>query len=149
LATGKRLAPFKGVRGISFGSFESAFLIAPSPKKFSPSVLHWTKDQSPSSDSPVWLADKAVDLVSSRTAFVSYSFYDESGRDFPVLGRSGEIVFRLRGLDPPTGRELWRHPYDMNATVPFSDPQGDRIVLGWKAHSGSAESAARRFSRCS
>jgi hypothetical protein len=145
LATGKRLAPTKGVRGILFGPLDSAFLIAPSSKKLFPAVLHWTKEQSSSSDSPVWLADKVADLVSSRTAFVSYSFYDESGRNVPVVGREGEVFFRLRGLDPSTGRELWRHPYDRNAPVPFSDPQGDRIVLGWKAHTVSAESAARRF----
>jgi hypothetical protein len=145
LATGKRLAPFKSVRGVLFGALDSAFLIAPSPKKYFPSVLHWTKGESPISDIPLWLADKVVDLVSSQTAFVSYSFYDGSGSNVPVVGRGGEVFFRLRGLDPSTGRELWHHPFERDAPVPFSDPQGDRIVLGWKAQTGSAESAARRF----
>ena len=145
LATGNRLAVFKNVEGASFSSPESAFLATPPHAKTLPGVLHWTKNQWSPPASPSWSADKVRDMVPSRRAFVSYSFRDESGSFFPLLGLKGELSFQLRGLDPSTGRELWRHPYDTNSPVPFSDPQGSRIVLGWKAHTASAENAARRF----
>ena len=63
----------------------------------------------------------------------------------PLIGPKGEVPFLLRGLDPATGRELWHHQYDRDSPVPFSDPQGSRIVLGWKAHASAAETVAKRF----
>jgi hypothetical protein len=145
LATGNRLAAFNNVEGASFSSPESAFLSRPPRGKTLPGVFYWTKNQSSPPAGPSWSADQARDMAPSRRAFVSYSFHDQSGSFFPLLGVNGELAFQLRGLDPSTGRELWRHPYDRNSPVPFSDPQGGRIVLGWKAHTASAENAASRF----
>src|SRR5262249_44903952 len=144
-ATGNRLAIFKNVEGASFASPDSAFLFMPPHGKALPGVLQWTKSQSTPPASPSWSAEKAKDMVASRNAFVSYSFHDDWGSFYPVLGLKGELSFELRGVDRATGRELWRHPYDGNSPAPFSDPQGGRIVLGWKAHSGVAENIARRF----
>jgi hypothetical protein len=145
LTTGNRLAVIKNVEGASFASPECAYLFMPPHGKSLPGVLHWTKSQSPPSASPSWSADNVRDMVPSRRAFVSYSFHNDLGSFFPALGLNGELSFQLRGLELSTGRELWQHSYDTNSPVPFSDPQGSRIVLGWKAHSRVAENIARRF----
>jgi len=143
LATGKRLAELKSFH--SAASFTSAFAFlanAPRGKAF-PAVSRCTWSQPPLT-SPVWTADNVMDLVSSRDTFIAYSFYHETGMSFP-LGFRGQMPFELRGMDPATGRELWHHPYRATPPVPFSDPQGGRIVLGWDASSAAAQSVAKRF----
>jgi len=39
---------------------------------------------------------------------------------------------------------LWKRDFGANAPTPFADPQGDRLVLGWKAKSWDAKEAASR-----
>ncbi len=70
----------------------------------------------------------------------------------PVLGRIGEqwhLVFktqeRIVGVDPRTGRELWRHPYEVSEDNTIVTPLilGDRLVTSdyqkgttaWRLHS--------------
>ncbi len=145
LNTGKRLASLKSFHGVSFASSESAFLSEPVRGKPASTVQHWTRNQQSSADSPDWIADKAADFVPSRHSFVSYSFYSLKAGDLHRSGRNSEIPFELRGLDPATGRELWQHSYQFDPPVPFADPQGGRIVLGWKANTESARSSAKHF----
>jgi hypothetical protein len=144
LATGNRLSEFKSFQGVSFASADSAFLGMPPHGKVFPRVTRWTKGQPTALDSPVWTANGTQELVASRNAFIAYSLHRGRGSYF-LPGFNGVVPFRLRGLDPSTGREVWSRLYDTNSPVPFSDPQGNRIVLGWKAHSPAAESAAKRF----
>jgi hypothetical protein len=143
LATGKRLSELKSFH--SAASFTSAFaFLATSPRgKAFPAVSRWTWTQLPP-ESPAWTADNTTDLISSRDTFIAYSFYHEMGMYFP-LGFQGQMPFELRGMDPATGRERWHHSYRTTPPVPFSDPQGGRMVLGWDATSAAAQSAAKRF----
>lgn len=60
---------------------------------------------------------------------------------------SGLIPFRLRALDPVTGKELWKRRFHENPPLPFVDPQGDRLVLAWEAKSGGARAAAKQHAR--
>jgi hypothetical protein len=61
------------------------------------------------------------------------------------LTQENDIPYRLRALDPATGKELWKREFFENGPVPFADPQGDRLVLGWNASSPHAASAAKRI----
>jgi hypothetical protein len=145
LATGNRLSALRTFHGLSFAAADSAFLGVLSRGKAFPAVLHWAKSQPNTSDMPAWTTEKALDLIPSRSAFISYAFHDDIGFHAPMVSPRGEVPFELRGLDPATGRELWHHEYGLNAPVPFSDPQGTRIVLGWRAHTSTAETQAKRF----
>src|SRR5579863_8337453 len=62
-----------------------------------------------------------------------------------MIARDGRVSYRLRSLDPTTGRELWKHSFDRDTPIPFPDPQGDRLVLGWKAQDEGAREAAKHF----
>jgi hypothetical protein len=59
--------------------------------------------------------------------------------------QENDIPYRLRALDPATGKELWKREFFENSPVPFADPQGERVVLGWNAQSLHAQSAAKRI----
>jgi hypothetical protein len=48
-------------------------------------------------------------------------------------------------LDWATGKELWKREFFENGPIPFADPQGDRLVLGWYAEALHAQAAAKRI----
>jgi len=76
-----------------------------------------------------------------------------------------QSIHKLRALDIKTGRELWlrqwvhhtpgvvggegvgqfpvRTWYD--PPVPFADPQGDRVAIGWRAMTSGGQSLAKRY----
>jgi hypothetical protein len=60
-----------------------------------------------------------------------------------LLPQGVSVPFRLRALDPGTGKELWSRSFTGLPPIPFADPQGDRLVLSWKAKSPGAWSAAK------
>jgi len=62
-----------------------------------------------------------------------------------LVTQQNDIPYRLRALDPATGKELWKREFFETGPVPFADPQGDRLVLGWNATSPHAASAAKRI----
>lgn len=62
------------------------------------------------------------------------------------------VGYELRALDLSTGKFLWDrdyggHPprtgYQDEPPVTFTDPQGERVVLGWSANSDEAHKAAK------
>lgn len=143
LATGNRLGSLASFRGASFASPESAFLLNPKKERVSASVLHWTRNEPAAPVSANWNANASVDLIPSRSALLEYSFHNELGRGLALIGFNGEIPFNLRALDPTTGRELWHRGYWKDSPTPFSDPQGARVAIGWKASSDGAHNVAK------
>jgi hypothetical protein len=61
----------------------------------------------------------------------------------PVLNYLGGR-YQLRALEMKTGKILWLKSLELVTPVPFVDPQGDRIVLGWPAESIPAHEAVKR-----
>jgi hypothetical protein len=61
-------------------------------------------------------------------------------RNLPEPGL--QIPYHLRALDPATGKELWKRHFESDAPTPFTDPQGERVVLGWPANGSEAKKAA-------
>jgi outer membrane protein assembly factor BamB len=111
--------------------------------------------------SPLWTGGKDH-LRSGGPVLFEYSFENSAGRAMllPQIEESGvsflqrglalpqgvSVPFRLRALDPATGKELWNRSFSGFPPIPFADPQGERLVLGWKANSKGAEAAAKRNS---
>ena len=90
-----------------------------------------------------WTSSLAARIIPSEGAFLEYSFWRDLGLPAPTRRDSSGIAFLLRGLDPATGAQLWHFKYDEDVPIPFSDPQGIRFVLGWKAKTYRAEVAIR------
>lgn len=55
------------------------------------------------------------------------------------------LGIHLRALNISDGRQRWWIEKEDEAPIPFSDPQGDRLILGWSAKSRSGHQAAKRF----
>lgn len=147
LGTGKRLASFNTFSGAIFSSAQNALFLVPSRFKAPAGVIQWSAPNAAETDHNVWTANKSTQIVPEQDSFIEYSWPAQSVRS-PYRMPKFEIQalpFLLRGLDPASGRELWKHSYTKDSPTPFNDPQGGLLVLGWNARSERAREEAKRF----
>jgi hypothetical protein len=144
LQTGHRLATTPSFSGAVFDSAQRAFLLNATQPGNPPSVALWDGHKSESTSRSQWSAANGSEIFPGNRNFLEYSVHSEFGPNIAIVGLTNEVGFQLRGLDPASGRELWKHAYEKESPVPFNDPQGERLVLGWKAGSGSARNAAKK-----
>jgi hypothetical protein len=64
-----------------------------------------------------------------------------------LLHQAVGVPFRLRALDPATGKQLWSRSFTGLPPIPFADPQSERLVLSWRAKSAGASAAAIRVAQ--
>ena len=143
--SGNRLAVLPGFDAIAFLAPDSAMLSAPTSR----SQVHmhrWSRAASDSPSRPEWTND-ALELVSSQHAFIGFYFHNSqaSRSRVPEFYRDAFMPFELRALDPGTGNQLWKRDFTDSGPVPFSDPQGQRIVFGWKAQADGAWRVVHKF----
>jgi hypothetical protein len=139
LSTGKRLLTYPRFSAANFVDGSEFFLMPPyRPKQQSVMRL----DSESLKFSPAWSNGKER-LRSGGPVLFEYSFESPAGHGMLIV-QNGGIPYRLRALDPATGKELWTHSFTSDTPIPFADPQGDRMVLAWKAKSEGAWNAAKR-----
>jgi len=61
-----------------------------------------------------------------------------------MRAQPGPAPFVFGALEASTGKQLWTRKFEGEAPIPFTNPQGDRVVLGWDAKSSGAHDAAKR-----
>ncbi|HKD51929.1 MAG TPA: hypothetical protein VKB90_14060 [Candidatus Acidoferrum sp.] len=83
-------------------------------------------------------------LRSGGSVLLEYSFESPMGKGM-MFNMAGDVPYKLRALDPQSGAVLWKRSFFRDTPVPFPDPQGTRLALGWRAQSAGARDAARRF----
>lgn len=144
IAGGRRILSGLQFYAANFADPASLFLLRRAPKtgqsdvtrhdlQDGKGVLAWSNSQKP-----------PASIHAGRSALIEYSLDSPMGRGIMLLGVEG-IPFRLRGIDPATGKQLWSRAFGGATPLPFSDPQGDQLVLGWGARSDGAEPAAHKF----
>jgi hypothetical protein len=141
VATGERTYTGPRVSAANFSDQASAYFLLPRDRNDLPRVAQL--DLSTGKTTPAWSAGKDL-LRSGGRVLLEYSLPIPIGRRFGV-GQDNDIPYRLRALDVTTGKELWKLEFFENSPLPFADPQGDRVVLGWYAKSPGAESAAKHI----
>ena len=139
LSTGKRLLTYPRFSAANFVN-GSEFFLMPAYRPKQQSVMRL--DSETLKFSPAWSSGKER-LRSGGPVLFEYSFEGPAGHGILVV-QNGGIPYRLRALDPATGKELWARSFTHDTPIPFADPQGDRMVLGWKAKSEGAWNAAKR-----
>lgn len=100
-------------------------------------------ESSTGASSTAWTVEKDHQLYPAGTVLLDHFVLKGAMGDpfnFPLPQM--QIPFRLRGVDPATGKELWKRVFDGDPPTPFADPQGDRFVLGWRVKTYGAKEAA-------
>ena len=142
LSDGRRLSTLPRFSAANFPGPSDLYLLHPPHVELAPEV---TRQELPNGkNAPVWSGNKKQSLRSGGAALIEYSFHSPVGRNVIMMIHQDGLAFRLRGLDPTSGGELWSRVFDLDPPIPFSDPQGERLVIGWKAKSAAAESAAHK-----
>lgn len=141
VSSGQRLVTLSRFSAASFLDHQNAFLLFP---RFQEDAARVSRvELSTGSVSPSWEAGKDDVLRSGGAVLLQYSLFKgmmSASPDSPSVGM--QLPFTLHALEPGTGKELWKREFKENAPTPFADPQGERLVLGWKAKTGQAKSAA-------
>lgn len=166
LATDGRGAVFSTTAGIRIGDFprflaafgqdaSTTFLTMSSTLEAPPRILRLDTTLRTSSTSALLSLGNEI-LRSGGPVLVEYSLDNSVGRavnftDLPVLGIAGAVhreagvPFKLLALDPASGAVVWKRSFFQETPVPFPDPQGTRLVLGWRAQSDEARQAASHY----
>ena len=168
LAIDGRGAVFSTTAGTRVGDFpkflaafgqgaSTTFLTMSSAPPAPPKILRLDPNLRTSSTSTTLSLGNEI-LRSGGPILVEYSFDNPMGRgmtfaDLParalgiagVVNREGVVPFKLLALDPASGAVLWKRSFFRETPVPFPDPQGTRLVLGWQAQSDEARQAASPF----
>ena len=141
VASGKLLLEHKAFVGAQFLDRRHPLLLGPRRIRTPQQILRGDFDAHSSETS--WTAQSEAEILPGEARFLEYSVSNEFGRGMlVVLDRSG-VAFTLRGLDPASGAQSWRAKFDAEIPIPFSDPQGSRFVLGWRAKTQRARSAVK------
>lgn len=141
VSSGQRSSTFEKFTAANFSGQQNVTLLQAYAHHDPPRVLR--VNVANGETSPAWDIPKNAALHSNGPVLLEYSFSlgNNSGRWDPEISEA-QLPFRLRALDPSSGNELWKRNFGDNAPTPFADPQGDRLVLGWKAKSWDAKEAA-------
>jgi len=140
-ATGQRIATLEKFSAVNFMSLQDVPLLF--HRSYDDPAHISRVDLSNGAFSTSWEVGKEEQLRSGGAILLHYSPLKGMRMgpgDIPDAGM--EPPYELRARDPGTGKELWKREFKENAPVPFADPQGERLVLGWKARSSEAKSAA-------
>ena len=141
VATGERTYTGPRFSAANFSDQALASLLLPRDRNNPPRMLQLALASGRTT--PVWSGGKDH-VRSGGPVLLEYALATPIGHRFAVT-QENDIPYRLRALDPATGKELWKREFFENSPVPFADPQGERVVLGWNAQSLHAQSAAKRI----
>jgi len=141
LSDGRRMATFPRFSGANFVEPDAIFLFP----RFRDDSAHVARVKTATGAlTPAWEAGKEQQVRSGGSALVEYSFLIERiGSPVEISAAGLQAPYELRALDPDRGAELWKRAFLNNPPTPFADPQGQRLVLGWKARTPEARSAAK------
>jgi hypothetical protein len=136
-ATGKRVEVFDSLRGAWFPDDRTCYIRVPGAQLTS---------------STIEKIDVQRGTISSVAPLNNVGIRNESISSGPVL-LANSAFMGLASSDSTSGKALWsrlfgREMYEFNPQqdmpVAFTDPQGDRVVLGWMARSSGGKQAADR-----
>jgi outer membrane protein assembly factor BamB len=149
VATGAEISAFPGSRGAWFANDRECYLrVSEAPGLQTSTVENLNLATSVAATSwpreDIFVKDESLFSGPVMLAEVVHAFY------FKV--DATRVGYELRALDLNTGKVLWdrdygghppREGYEDEPPVTFTDPQGERVVLGWSATSPEAGFAVK------
>lgn len=149
VSNGTEIAAVSGLHGAWFGSDRQCYLRVPDAPGLETSTVESLDLATAATDSS-WPREDVI--VKNESVFSGPVMLSELTQAFYFTFDATRVGYELRALDLNTGRTLWSrdyggHPprtgYQDEPPVTFTDPQGERVVLGWSANSDEAHKAAK------
>jgi WD40 repeat protein len=139
---GGRIGNFPRFLAADISKMPSVFLTIPGGWQNPSKILKF--DTSSGTSSPA--ASLSGEFLRSGGPVVfEYSFENPVGRG-PIINLTGGAPpYKLRAINTDSGAEVWKRSFEREIPVPFPDPQGSRLVLGWRAQSEEAKEIANHF----
>ena len=155
-ATGNQLAPFNQLTGVWFAGDDELYIAESSEGGSTTAIKKVNPKGETATDiwSPIFKSDPRLTVSDTRLAGPAL-FALEQTSSHPARDKLG-------ALDLKTGRELWvrkwvHHPatptgvgqfpvatwYD--PPIPYPDPQGERVAIGWTAMQSGGQALAKRY----
>ena len=150
--TGKRIASFLGLSGGWCPNDETCYVRAPGIPPAG-SVLESVDPKTGATSNLATLAEVPYsnENISSGVVLLAHRVPPPKPGAMPVMG-GRNFPYEIHALDPQTGSELWQRSFAIDplsqnlaiksTPVVYTDPQGDRIVLGWGARTSGGKDAA-------
>lgn len=151
VTTGKRIAPILGLSGAWFPNDQTCdFRTSGVPGASALKSLD-LKSGATSNLTTLKEAPYQNEIISSGPVLLKHLVKPPLPGQMPtIVGRS--FPYEIHALDPSTGKLLWKRAFEVDrytqtpqiksTPVVYTDPQGDRIVLGWGARTPGGKHAA-------
>ena len=155
-ATGNQLAPFKQLTGAWFAGDDELYIAESSEDGSTTAIKKVNPKGETATDiwSPTFKFDPRLTVSDTRLAGPAL-FALEQTSSHPARDK-------LRALDLKTGRELWVRKWVHHAAtltgvgqfpvatwydppIPYPDPQGERVAIGWTAMESGGQALAKRY----
>jgi WD40 repeat protein len=153
-ATGNQLAPFRQLTGAWFAGDDELYIAESSGSTTAIKKVNPKGETTTDIWSPTFKSDPRLTVSDTRLAGPAL-FALEQTSSHPARDK-------LRALDLKTGRELWvrkwvHHPATLTGVgqfpvatwydppIPYPDPQGERVAIGWTAMESGGQALAKRY----
>ena len=154
-ATGNRLALFKQLTGAWFAGDDELYITESGEDGSTAPIKKMNPKAETATDiwSPTFKSDPRLTVLDTRIAGSAL---------FALEQTPSHLGDKLRALDLKTGRELWvrkwvHHTPTMTGVgqfpvatwydppIPYPDPQGERVAIGWTAMESGGQALAKRY----
>lgn len=157
VATGKRIAGFLALGGAWFPDGHTCYLRIPGMPGMGPTTATLQsldlKTGATSNVGTLQETNYQNENISSGSVLLAHRVKPPVPGAMPVMG-GRSFPYEIHALDPANGKELWQRSFEIDpysqtpsiksTPVVYTDPQGDRIVLGWGARTPGGKEAADR-----
>jgi hypothetical protein len=140
VATGERILNLEYSWQVSVPDSTGAYFAKPAEDRKTVEILRG--DSESGSVRPEWGSESTL-LRATPLVFVEYQLQGPK-QHVPEVLPDGKIPFELTAREPATGDQVWTKKFISSHPVPFVDPQGRNLVLGWEAATEGARVAAKR-----
>ncbi len=148
ISNGAQIATFPGLRGAWFDGEQRCYLRVPQSQSLASNLE--SLDTGTGASKTLWRIEESY--IRDERLFSGPVILSENMDQLIIGFDSKRFGYDLRALDVSTGKPLWsrdfggsfgRTRFGSEPPVTFTDPQGNRVMLGWDATSDAAKIAAK------
>lgn len=167
-ATGNQVMPFRRLTGAWFAGDDELYIAESSEGGSTAPIKKVSPKGETATDiwSPTFKSDPLLTILDAHVAGPVLFVLEQSSMyvspDGHVENPGHQLRDKLRALDLKTGRELWvrkwvHHTPTMTEVgqfpvatwydppIPYPDPQGERVAIGWTAMESGGQALAKRY----